>query len=507
MRKEVKPLIAMIDKKLASNGLAQQAIANRDPRTLVWLAATALVGIKEATGKNDGYEVGLIQSVVGGADKWPWCFIGETQILTEDGWQRFDRLDKKSKVAQVSECGNISFVKPTAHIKKEYDGAGYNIKSQLLNLTCDEGHRFWGKFNNNVTPRFDTLDKVTSVLSIENPQKKEGKIKLSDKEIHLLAAFLADGFFKKKRFNIQVSRDKKIKSLRSLNPVGEYKATKVYGKSKAPLTDFVFDIPDFFSKIFDDYKCLKWDFILSFDKKSAQKFISYYAHYDGYVPKSSINSYIISSSRKELADQIQTLALFAGYAASMNVSKSPLSGRDCFIVRINTDKKTKTIRKRNITKVKLKEPVYCVTVPHERIIVRGGDVGTSLMVGNCASFIMACIMYAEVKTGRKSPVAVTEHAQTIWNSTPKSMRVKSIPLPGAIIVWGYKDSKGKLTVKGHTEIVIGADNKVIRCVGGNTSGTTSPNQAVNREGNGAFYTVRDYKSTAKKQYLGCVKSF
>jgi hypothetical protein len=125
----------------------------------------------------------------------------------------------------------------------------------------------------------------------------------------------------------------------------------------------------------------------------------------------------------------------------------------------------------------------------------------------CASFIMACIMYAEVKTGKKSPVVATEHAQSIWWLTPKIQRVKSIPLAGAIIVWGYKDSKGKLTVKGHTEVVIGADDKTISCVGGNTSGTTSPKQGVNREGNGAFYTVRDYKSTAKKTYLGCVRPF
>lgn len=125
----------------------------------------------------------------------------------------------------------------------------------------------------------------------------------------------------------------------------------------------------------------------------------------------------------------------------------------------------------------------------------------------CASFAMACIMYAEHKTGKKSPVVATEHAQSIWSMTPKIQRVKSIPLPGAIIVWGYKDSKGKLTVKGHTEVVLAADDKVIKCIGGNTSGTTSPNQAVNREGNGVFYTVRDYKSTAKKQYLGCVKPF
>lgn len=125
----------------------------------------------------------------------------------------------------------------------------------------------------------------------------------------------------------------------------------------------------------------------------------------------------------------------------------------------------------------------------------------------CCGGIETLVAYAEKKTGLISPIPVTELAQDLWWKTPKKYRVKSIPLPGAAIVWAdlYPDGSRKST--GHTELVLWADEKVIHCVGFNTSGTTKPGSEVNREGNGVFYTVRSYKSTASRKYLGCVKLF
>lgn len=120
----------------------------------------------------------------------------------------------------------------------------------------------------------------------------------------------------------------------------------------------------------------------------------------------------------------------------------------------------------------------------------------------CMAGMMTLIAYAELKTGSKSPLMATEHCQTLWNKTPKSQRVKSIPLPGALAVWG---DKGKST--GHTEIVLACDGKTMQCVGFNTSGTTAPGSKVNREGNGVFYTVRTMKNQGSRLFLGCVKPF
>ncbi len=120
----------------------------------------------------------------------------------------------------------------------------------------------------------------------------------------------------------------------------------------------------------------------------------------------------------------------------------------------------------------------------------------------CAAGVMTMIAFAEYKTGFKSTVPATELAQDIWWKTPVIMRVKQIPLPGAIIVWGDVGSH-----TGHTEIVLAADESRIWAVGFNTTGTTSPNGPVDRNGNGVFFTIRSYKSTPSRKYLGCVKPF
>lgn len=120
----------------------------------------------------------------------------------------------------------------------------------------------------------------------------------------------------------------------------------------------------------------------------------------------------------------------------------------------------------------------------------------------CAAGVMTIIAFAEVMCGLKSPIPATELAQDIWNKTSPFLRVKHIPLPGAIAVWA---DIGKST--GHTEIVLAAGADEFHCVGFNTSGTTSPNGPIDREGNGVFFTVRSYKPTAIRKLLGFVKPF
>ncbi len=125
----------------------------------------------------------------------------------------------------------------------------------------------------------------------------------------------------------------------------------------------------------------------------------------------------------------------------------------------------------------------------------------------CAGGMMTLIAYAEKKTELVSPVPATELAQNIWWQTPVEMRVKRIPLPGAIAVWADYNSKGQRKYTGHCEVVLSADEDGFQCVGFNTSGTTKPGQTVNRDGNGVYYTVRSYKNTVSRRLLGFIKPF
>lgn len=65
-------MLEFLDDKLVGNGLYHDALAKKDARTIMRLAAQACVGIKEV-GNNSGPMVTLIQETVGGPDHVAWC--------------------------------------------------------------------------------------------------------------------------------------------------------------------------------------------------------------------------------------------------------------------------------------------------------------------------------------------------------------------------------------------------------------------------------------------------
>jgi hypothetical protein len=81
-------MIKYLDEKLAKNGAAQKAIADKDARSVMAYALEALVGVREATGRNDGPLVDLIQDTIGDSGIEPWCMsfiqtgIGYAEIKT-----------------------------------------------------------------------------------------------------------------------------------------------------------------------------------------------------------------------------------------------------------------------------------------------------------------------------------------------------------------------------------------------------------------------------------------
>ena len=66
--------------------------------------ATKYIGIKEATNHNDGPEVEMFQKAVDGkAQGESWCFDGDVEILTTNGWVKFKELQNNAIVAQIEE--------------------------------------------------------------------------------------------------------------------------------------------------------------------------------------------------------------------------------------------------------------------------------------------------------------------------------------------------------------------------------------------------------------------
>lgn len=129
-------------------------------------------------------------------------------------------------------------------------------------------------------------------------------------------------------------------------------------------------------------------------------------------------------------------------------------------------------------------------------------IGGAVQEAWCMSLVQTCLAYAEEKTGVKSPVAAGEHCLTVWAQTPKSLRVKSFPLPGAIIIWQH----GK-TTNGHTGVLIGTDGKTMKTCEGNTEGGLDSKGSVVREGGGVYANTRGFTGNGSMKVVGFLKPF
>jgi hypothetical protein len=119
----------------------------------------------------------------------------------------------------------------------------------------------------------------------------------------------------------------------------------------------------------------------------------------------------------------------------------------------------------------------------------------------CMSFDQSLIAYVEARLGIRSEIFSSEHCMTVYNSSPKSLRVKSIPLPGALCIW----RKGT-TASGHTGILLEYGPKVMTLVEGNTEAGFIGGK-VERDGGGVYLTERSIKGTGSLKVVGFLKPF
>jgi len=126
----------------------------------------------------------------------------------------------------------------------------------------------------------------------------------------------------------------------------------------------------------------------------------------------------------------------------------------------------------------------------------------------CMGFVQTCVSYAEEKTGFKSPLVHSEHCKTVWDRSPKTQRVETHPLPGAVVIWVYEGSS-----RGHTGILLGADENIFQAVEGNTTSGQKAGAGIIREGGGVYFTEREMQNfpnittRSKMKLMGFLKPF
>lgn len=124
----------------------------------------------------------------------------------------------------------------------------------------------------------------------------------------------------------------------------------------------------------------------------------------------------------------------------------------------------------------------------------------------CMSAVQTALAWAELRTGKKSPIAASEHCMSVWLTTPKEQRVQAIPLPGAIIIWNKIG-----TSSGHTGIVLeilsGEKSEYMLTIEGNTESGFNAVGKVERDGGGCYQVERHRRQTGNMKVVGFLKPF
>ena len=306
------------------------------------------------------------------------CVTGDVEILTENGFIRFDKLPKNIKVAQYDK-GEISFVPPIAYIDKPYSGDLYHVFSDnLIDLSMTPGHEMLLTYKNGDRKEavkdinFNGLKKIYAAgLGIGN----ETELTAYEK---LMIALQADGTIHCGILQFSFSRLRKIDAFLQLMDEGGFRFDEV--KCKTP-EDHTLMRRFTVKGISAPSKSVETFFdISSLSSIKAKKIIDYMCNWDGSrLPNGGM---YFSSINENVVDFYQSIGVLAGYKT--NKFKQIDDRKDSFndIYRITFYLKD-NFGCRNIKKQKFeyKGNVYCVRVPSGNIVVRRN--GKVAVIGNC----------------------------------------------------------------------------------------------------------------------------
>ena len=310
------------------------------------------------------------------------CVTGDTEILTECGWKRFDMLDGSERVAQYCNDGNVEFVKPSELVVMDYSGDMYNISignratftmspNHVQPLYYTKSHRIKERYIKDV--KFNQHNKLVRSGRGSGPNQH-----LSIKD-RLAICLQADGTLQRTCANhnywtIMVKKPRKKARLADLlsSYDGEYSTIKSRGDGYVRYsikTDK--DITKKLSTHFD---------LSAMSYTYAKEFIDEVMEWDGSVC-SGYKYY--SCVDKDNADFCQSVGVLCELSSRIAMQKDTRSvnHKDCYRVYFmdcTMNKGNAYVRKERVS---FTGKIYCVKVPSHMIVIRKDNY--EMVTGNC----------------------------------------------------------------------------------------------------------------------------
>lgn len=309
------------------------------------------------------------------------CFTGETEILTNKGFIKFELLKGDEIVAQYDK-GDISFVKPKRYIKKRHDGdmVLLHIKNNI-DIPVTPGHEFL--FYSKKTKLFkkERIDEAKfhgeKLIPISGMSTVEDDGLLSPLE-RLYIATQADGNIHavcKNYITVSFSFVKKRKIDR-LFLLCKESGTEIYEvKGSKKRRRFMVKMPS------DTTRDIRNHIHFPMSSKRANEIINECSLWDGSIISDNMLYY--SSKDKSQVDFYNAVASIAGHSCYVSIEKD--DRKECFSdihrLFISKNKKMRSTAFMKKEKISYNGTVYCVEVESGSIVLRHN--GYTFVSGNC----------------------------------------------------------------------------------------------------------------------------
>lgn len=307
------------------------------------------------------------------------CFTGNTEILTEHGFIPLSRLLKGTRVAQWDNQ-RISFVKPSAYIKRAHEGLmiNFNIKYGISvpmtpgheQIFLSKNNRFFkqvirdARFNGRKIPVSGWAVSGEATLT---PLERLCIAIQADGTLHLQAADHST-------YSFTLKRERKIKRLFEICRQGNFEITEVKAGSKRR---FLIKTPPV-----NTYKDIAMHMRYPVSREKALRIIEECVEWDGSKPKGT-NIYYFSSTDERAVDFYNAVAILAGFSTYKSIQKDGRkeSYKDVHRLFMQRNKLYRDCQRMSISESSYRGDVFCVKVPSGAIIVR--HKGYTFITGNC----------------------------------------------------------------------------------------------------------------------------
>jgi thymidylate synthase ThyX len=362
-----------------------------------------------------------------------FCYDAETEVLTEDGWKKWPGVDGSETFATVNpDTGALEYQKATEHFAGDYDGEMYRVQSEQVDLLVTPNHRMWVKahdtqankrgeepyrvklaseiFGKRVAYQKTAIWHGQESGTVEIPgTKRMWKAQNRDTEstryyvgsefpleefARFLGHWLAEGSLNGHQICIAQNRGHQLRAMaQNIEAMGlpAYEVATGPGAVRTQNVALRDSLASCGRRAHE--KCIP-GYVHSWGPSILRIFLEAYVDGDG-SRRSDGNHTVIYTTSPQMADELQVLAIKAGWSANIRVDDRTglervlpsgqrfKNARPCYIVSLVKTRTHPLVNHngaRNDSWEPYKGKVYCVKVPNGLLFVRRN--GKPVVSGN-----------------------------------------------------------------------------------------------------------------------------